>query len=401
MSEALRFPEHFLWGAATSSHQVEGNQDNDWSEWEKLGRVARGEQSGIACDHWNRFEHDFDLARTLGHNAHRFSIEWSRIEPRQGMWNEHAIDHYRTVVKAIKDRGMEPYVTLWHFTHPRWFAHAGGWLNPKAPQLFSRYVAQVARAFSDVRFWVTINEPNVYALLSYGIGYWPPQHKHALSAYRVAKHLAAGHRRAYEVIKTMHPSAQVGSAPNLVFYEPSNHASSTNRLVSRLVGTWYNHRWLDWTHMSSDFIGVNHYIHQRVRFGSVLHPVVIEPQGEPQTDTGWQIFPQAIYEVLRIAARYQKPLHITENGIADAHDTRRQEFIHNYLVNVHRAISEGIDVRAYFYWSLLDNFEWKEGFSKRFGLIEVDFATQRRTVRPSARWYAEVCRSNALAVVVA
>lgn len=393
---ALEFPRGFRWGAATSSHQVEGGQDNDWTAWERRGKIRDGSVSGRACDHWNRYEEDFDIARELGHNAHRLSLEWSRIEPRQGEWNEAALQHYRSVVRAVRQRGMEPFVTLWHFTNPRWFADRGGWEAGEAPALFSRYAAKAAEALPQVKFWLTVNEPNVYAVLGYIAGEWLPEVKNFVRAFRVHKQLIKGHQRAYLAMKQVRRDLEVGFAQNLVFFEPTRSSSRLDRWSTRQADRWYNRRFIALTRRHCDYLGVNHYLHQYIRFRSVRDPIGYEPQGQPQSDGGWQIYPQAMYQVLKIARDYGKPIYITENGVADAQDRWRKHFIRDYLMQVHRAMSEGADVRGYFHWSLLDNFEWREGFTQRFGLAEVDFQTQARKIRPSAHWFAEVCKRNAL-----
>ncbi|MBI4092649.1 MAG: family 1 glycosylhydrolase [Candidatus Kerfeldbacteria bacterium] len=396
MATSLRFPDGFLWGAATSAHQVEGGQDNDWTEWEKLGRVKNGERSGAACDHWHRYISDFELAKSLGHTSHRFSLEWSRIEPLPGQWNEPALEHYREVVRAIRAKGIEPFVTLWHFTNPRWFAERGGWAANDAYQLFSKYVATAIQALPEVKFWLTVNEPNVYALLSYGLGYWPPEAKSWVRARRALTNLIRAHHSAAETVRRLAPGAMVGFAQNLVDFEPRHSGILLDRWATRVSDYQFNRRWLERTAASVDFIGVNHYHHQRIRFGGLRQLIVNEPQGQPQTDSGWQIFPESMYRVLKIAAEYGKPIYITENGLADASDKLRISFIRDYLVQVHRALAEGIEIRGYFYWSLLDNFEWREGRSQKFGLVEVDFTTQRRRLRPSAKWFTDLCRKNSL-----
>ncbi len=397
MSGALRFPEGFLWGAATSAHQVEGGQDNDWTEWERRGKIRDGSVSGRACDQWNRYEEDFEMAKALEHNAHRLSLEWSRIEPRAEEWDESALQHYRDVVQALRQRGLEPFVTLWHFTNPRWLAERGGWEWPEAPARFARYAERVARALPDVRFWTTVNESNVYALLGYVVGEWPPEVKRPLRAYRVFRNLAAAHRAAYRAIKHVRQAAQVGPAINFVYFQAKTDAL-LSRWMKGLADDWYNRRWLSWIDSTADWIGVNHYVRTLISFGSLFRPMVQEQGPGTKTDFGWEIFPEAMYRALKLVNQFGKPIYITENGLADSEDRWRRQFLHDYLRQVHRAILNGINVRGYFYWSLLDNFEWREGFNKRFGLIEVDFKTQQRRIRPSAEYYAQICRANALEV---
>ncbi len=399
MPRTLTFPDGFLWGAATSSHQVEGGQTNDWSEWEKKGQVNDGSVSGAASGHYGRFEEDFDLARALGHTAHRFSIEWSRIEPAEGSWNEHEIEHYRAVVRALKERGMEPYVTLWHFTNPLWFSGSGGWERQDAPDLFARYAARMVAALPEVTHWITINEANVYALLAYLIGYWPPEVANPRRAYRVFQRLVDAHGSAYRAMKRANPDLDVGSAHSMIAFDPAHAGRVLDRWATRTANAWYNDRWLRLTADASDFFGINHYTRQDVTFRSPRQPVHAEFTGEPKSDYGWQLYPEGMYRVLAHASRYRRPIVITENGIADARDRLRERYIREYLAQVHRAIGDGADVRGYFHWSLLDNFEWREGFSKRFGLVAVDTKTLTRTVRPSARYYAGICSSNTLEVV--
>lgn len=398
MPRTLTFPDGFIWGAATSSHQVEGGQTNDWSEWEKKGLVADGSFSGAVTGHYERFEEDFDHAQALHHTAHRFSVEWSRIEPARGVWDEQAIEHYRAVVLALKKRGMEPYVTLWHFTNPLWFSQGGGWEQKGAPALFARYAARMATALPDVTHWITINEANAYATLAYLIGYWPPEVTSPLRAHRVFGLLVNAHRSAFRAMKQINPNLHIGSAHNMIAFDPSHPNRILDRWATRSANRWYNDRWLRATSDASDFIGINHYTRQDISFRSFRQPISAEFTGEPKTDFGWQIYPEGMYRVLMRASRYRKPVVITENGIADAKDRWREKYIRDYLAQVHRAIGDGVDVRGYFHWSLLDNFEWREGYSKRFGLIAVDRKTQKRTVRPSARFYAAVCSSNSLSV---
>lgn len=396
MPRTLTFPDGFLWGSATSSHQVEGGQRNDWSEWETHGKIHDGSVSGLAADHWNRFEADFDIAKALNHNAHRFGIEWSRIEPEYGEWNHGAVAHYQKVVASLKARRMEPFVTLWHFTNPRWFAAEGGWESPDAPCRFARYVEEVVRSLPQVTYWLTLNEPNVYALLSYLIGYWPPEVAAWRRALRVYRVMAKAHRMAYAAIKRVNPSARVGAALNVIDYVPARPAAGLDRLMARWCDRWYNRWFVDRAVGALDFIGVNHYVRQGIRVKSLRQPIVTEPRGEPRTDYGWGICPDAMHDVLMSMSRYGLPLYVTENGLADRKDQWRALYLKEYLASMHRAIQEGADVRGYFHWSLLDNFEWREGFSKRFGLVAVDVKTRQRTVRPSARTFAEICARNTL-----
>ena len=369
----LKFPEGFLWGAATSAHQVEGGNFNSWSKWEKSQKKYI---SGKACDHYNRFKQDFDLAKSLNHNAHRFSIEWSRIEPVEGKINQGAIEHYREVLIALKERGIEPFVTLYHWPLPQWLAEKGGWLHPKAPYYFDRYVKIISENLFDyVNFWITINEPNVYASNSYLKGNWPPQKKNVFKYLKVLKNLAEAHKLAYRSLHLIDLECQVGIAKNNIYFE---------RIP--FISYFWNKYFLNKIKNYQDFIGLNYYFHSRL-FGN---------KNESVTDMGWEIYPKGIYYVLKKLKKYNKPIYITENGLADAKDDKREDFIKDHLFWIHKAIKEGVDVRGYFYWSLLDNFEWSDGFWPKFGLIEVDYKTLERKIRPSAYKYAEICKNNKL-----
>ncbi|MEK7085340.1 MAG: family 1 glycosylhydrolase, partial [Patescibacteria group bacterium] len=247
MEKKLAFPKNFYWGAATSAHQVEGNNHNNWSEWEN----ERGlERSGRACDHYNRFAEDFDIAKSLGHNAHRFSIEWSRIEPKEGEFNEKEIEHYRRVIKALRERGLEPFVTLWHWTTPIWFRDQGDWLSPKAPFHFTRFVERVVKEFPEVTYWITLNEPNVYTGHGYLRGDWPPGERSLRKYFSANRNLAKAHTAAYKALKRENPKTEAGVAEHFIWFT-----------------RWYNlprrfffNRWfLNSIEQYQDFVGVNYY----------------------------------------------------------------------------------------------------------------------------------------------
>ncbi len=413
----LNFPKNFYWGAGTSSHQVEGNTKNDWGEWEPRTADARAKNSknifwwnpnwkkfeqeatnpknyiaGIACDHYNRFREDFDIAKKLHHNAHRFSIEWSRIEPEEGKWDEKEIEHYREVIHALREHGMEPFVTLLHFYIPQWLAKEGGITSKKFPEYFARYAKKMAEEFGfEVTFWVTLNEPDIHAGYAYLKGAWPPQEKcprlFLLSLFR----LAAAHRLAYTAIKQRFPGAQVGIAKHQIYFEMAR-PTFINHLLKALADWGWNSFFINRIKDHQDFIGLNHYNRNVIDNGFNKNP------NKEQTDFGWEYHPESLYHALVELTRYGKPIYITENGIADASDEMRQRFIPEALTALHRAIEAGVDVRGYFYWSLLDNLELAHGFWLRFGLVHVDYATQTRTIRPSAFEYGKVAETNTLEV---
>ena len=388
----LQFPKGFYWGCATSAHQVEGsNTNNDWWQAEQKGTVRY--KSGRACDSYNRYEEDFDLAQAMHNNAHRFSIEWSRIEPEEGKFSEEAIEHYRKVIRALKARGMEPFVTLHHFTNPIWFAQKGGWLHKDAAEYFARYAEYVATQLKDdVRYWITINEPNVYAGDGFLTGKFPPHRRNMFAGWQVRARMLDAHCKAAERLRRIKREFHIGIAYNVSSFEaagkgPVRLANIFFVWCLQYVGTGAP---LKKIAPYTDFIGINYYRHFLITFGR------LEEKGAGRSDSGWALYPPGIYNVVMEVKKYGKPIFITENGLADAHDAQRPAFIREHLQWLHKAIEEGADVRGYFHWSLLDNFEWAEGFSKRFGLVEVNFDTMERRMRESGRVYGEICKNNGL-----
>ena len=414
-TKKLEFPAGFLWGAATSAHQVEGGTSNDWTEWEKnnaerLAKEVTGKWqtwqqekfpemfdpqnyiSHQACDHYHRYAEDFDLAKTLGHNAHRFSIEWSRIEPEEGKFDEREVEHYQKVLEALKARGMEPFVTLWHWTMPVWLSSVGGVENDKFADYFVRYTKYVTRKLeAEVKFWITLNEPTSVISHSYVFGNWPPQRRNIFVAQKVYQRLATAHNKAYVEIKKINQVFQVGFANILQFVEPLNDNSPWDKLTTKVFDYFANNKFLKLVDGHNDFLTAQYYFHTRLKF-----PWLRKNENKIVSDLGWEIYPEGIYHVLKNLQKYNLPIYVTENGLADAFDDKRAEFIKKHLFWIHRAMETGVDVRGYFYWSLLDNFEWDKGFWPRFGLVEIDYKTLERKIRPSAWQYAKICQRNAL-----
>lgn len=356
----LKFPKGFYWGAATSAYQVEGGINNcDWAKVYPAGR---------ACDHYNRYEEDFDIAESLNHNTHRFSIEWSRIEPEEGKFDEKEIEHYQKVIDALRKRGIEPFVTLYHWTLPIWIRDIGGWENKKTIDYFARYCDEFTRLLKGVQFWITLNEPEIFASHGYLKGVWPPQKKNFLSYLRVLGNLIKAHRKVYKIIKKNNSGAKIGIAKNNIYFEG---------WPLFFIDWWWNKYFLNKIRNYQDFIGLNYYFHRRFP----------KNKNEVVSDLGWEIYPEGIYHVLKDLKKYNLPIYITENGLADAKDEKRGKFIKEHLYWIHKTIQEGVDVKGYLHWSLLDNFEWDKGFWPRFGLVEVDYKTMERKIRPSALEY--------------
>ncbi len=375
----------FLWGTATSAHQVEGwNEHNDWWEWEQ-----RFHRSLAACDFAKRFEDDLDLARALGTNSFRFSIEWSRVEPREGERDEQAALYYERLLRACRERGLEPMVTLHHFTLPRWTAARGGWLDPGTVDAFERFVAWVQERYGSLaRLWITINEPSVLAGAGYLSGIFPPGKLGRLDlANRCERGLALAHDRALAILKK-DPGARVGIAQNMIAWK----RDAWDPLgIRRRVADRYNWGFLDAV-SGFDFVGVNYYMGLGVGILDLLRFSGILPkrQGPGRSDLGWPIDPNGFERVLIEAhRRYGKPVIVTENGIADATDTLRPAYLAEHLEALERARQAGAAIEGYYHWSLVDNFEWHEGYAPRFGLYEVDYATQARRARRSGEVYRE------------
>ena len=384
----MRNLDRFFWGAATSAYQVEGGIKNDWSEAHSTSSGQARFDAGRTADHYNLFKADFNLAKSLGHNAHRFSIEWSRIEPEEGKFNQKEIEHYQEVISALREKGLEPFVTLWHFTNPVWFSKLGGFGSKKSAFYFERYADFVTRNLKGVKFWLTINEPMVYAANAYFRGIWPPQKKSFFAYFRVIRNLAAAHRKAYAIIHKNIPNARVGIAKNIIYFEAAGW-NPGNKILKNLADWWWNRQFLNRIQNHQDFIGLNYYFHKHID-GLKFSP----EKTHPVSNLGWGIFPNGLYFVLQELKKYQKPIYITENGLADSKDEKRAQFIKDHIFWMEKAIAEGADVRGYFHWSLIDNFEWDKGFDPCFGLIEVDYKTMERKVRQSAYAYRDIIKGE-------
>lgn len=425
--DALRFPQGFLWGTATSSHQVEGyNDNNQWWAWEQgTGRIWQDQRSGRACDWWKRAEEDLALAAELGQNSHRLSLEWSRIEPHEGAFSGPALARYRRLLERMHELGLEPMVTLHHFTNPLWLEAQGGWANPETVSRFERYAAQVVQALGDqVRLWCTINEPTVFALNGYLRGIWPPEQRSMGTMLGVLRNMLLGHAAAYHAVHRLRPDAQVGLVSHIRLFDPANPGSLLDRAVTRLLDHITNEipilATLDGRLRfplspagqrvpalvnTSDFIGLNYYTREMVAF-DLRHTGELcgrrfYAEGTECNDSGWhddfgEIYPEGLYRCVLTYARLGKPIYITETGWADAADDHRPRALLTHVAQLWRAMAAGAQVLGFYHWTLVDNFEWAEGWKERFGLIELDPATQARRPRRSATVYAAIARANGI-----
>jgi beta-glucosidase len=401
------FPPGFIWGAATAAHQVEGNNTNsDLWVLEHCEPTLFEEPSLDACDHYHRFADDIRLLAGLGLNCYRFSIEWARIEPERGHFSVSALDHYRRMLAACHENGVAPMVTFYHFSSPRWFAAMGGWENRAAGDDFVRYCERAGRALGDlISLASTYNEPNLPMLLRWIANIDIPfttvlrmsrQAARAVGsnkfgcfflgdAYKSQEHMIAAHHRAISVLKAGPGSYPIGLNVAMQDEQAVGPGSKRDKKCAEVYDPWLA------AAAQSDFLGIQTYTRGRVGKKGDLGP---EP-GVELTQMGYEFWPDALEACLRYsAARVSKPIYITESGIATADDTRRVDYIRHSLEGVLRCLADGIDIRGYIHWSLMDNFEWIYGYRPKFGLIAVDRATQERTVKPSAHYLGEIARHN-------
>jgi len=425
----LLFPEGFLWGTASSSYQCEGgNTNNQWYRWEQQGHIRSGDRCAEAVNWWKRAESDFALAEQMGNNALRLSLEWSRIEPTEGCWDNEVFDRYRTMLTDLRNRHIKPIVTLHHFTEPLWFADLGGFAHEDNLRFFVRYVTHAIQGLKDLcDFWITINEPNVYAVQAYVLGLYPPGEHNLVRALHVLRNLMQAHVEAFYAICDLQPEAQIGYCLDYRLFDPTNALSPLDRSGARLHETFFSWATLQAgetgrftfplnmliapiAHAAGarDYHGVNYYTREMVHFDPTMPSEMFGRRfklagsvyNDPGLDNDYgEIYPPGLYRVLKSVyqrTRGNKPLYITENGFSDAFDDRRPRAILEHLAMVHRAIGDGIPVQGYLHWSLVDNFEWTDGWGVRFGLIEVDPLTQERIARRSAGLFGAICRANAI-----
>ena len=395
----LKFPQNFLWGAATSAFQVEGNvRNSDWWRWEQTAQLPSF-RSGLAVDHYNRFREDFDLAKLLGHNTHRLGLEWSRIEPAPGEFDPAEITHYKEVLEALKERDMKVMLTLHHFSNPAWFADQGGWENTQAPNHFERFVREVAPQLGeDVNLWVTINEPSSYTKSAYIVGDFPPQKKDFTAFLKVFWNMARAHKKAADTLHEIDPQSKVGIT-NLVVAYDSYHQhpllKGPEKVAAKITDFLANRIFYPLSGRDShDFLGLNYYMGYSFRLKAGLP--TMQFMGEEKNDLGWGIYPKGLHDLLVRFSKFDKPIYITENGIPTRDENQRTRFLISHLREVHRAIQKGVDVRGYLHWSLLDNMELNLGFDPRFGLIEVDFETRNRTPKPASYVYKQIIENNGI-----
>jgi beta-glucosidase len=386
---ATAFPDGFLWGTATAAHQVEGaNWNNDWWAWEHTPGSPCTEPSGDACDHYARYPDDIALLARLGFNAYRFSIEWSRVEPEEGEYSPSQLDHYRRMLACCREHDLVPTLTYHHFTTPRWLAARGGWTDSATVDRFTRFCEHASSHLGDlVGVHCTINEPNIVALHGHLTGVFPPGVRDKSARDRATETFVAAHRKAADVIRAGPGNGGVGLTLSMTDYQALDGGEAyRDRIRSKMEDVYLE------ACRGDDFIGVQTYTRERIGANGQLGAEA----GAETTQMGYEFYPEALEATIRRATLVTDgvPVIVTENGIGTGDDTRRVEYVTRALAGVQRCLAGGIDVRGYYYWSLLDNFEWAFGYQPEFGLIAVDRATQARTPKPSAAWLGAVASAN-------
>lgn len=449
----LNFPKDFVWGAATASYQIEGAWNEDGkseSIWDRFahtpGKILNGDTGDVACDHYHRWRDDIALMRDLGLRAYRFSIAWSRILPSgRGEVNQRGLDFYNRLIDALLEANITPYVTLYHWDLPQVLQDAGGWVSRDTAQAFVDYADVVSRTLGDrVKNWITHNEPHVAAFLGYQTGIHAPGIVDGASAVKASHHLLLAHGWSVPIIRQNSTRAQVGIVLNTALAMPASNQSEDLDAVRQVDGRVQ--RWfldplygrgypadivaeyktvgflpdrdafiqsddLDAIAAPTDFLGLNYYNRSFVEQGALAHggpfPKNVHVSDSEYTEIGWEVNPDGLYQLLcRVYFDYHpQKIFITENGASysdapdaqgNVNDQRRIDYVREHLVAAHRTIDAGVPLTGYFLWSLLDNFEWAYGYSQRFGIVWVDYATQQRIPKASARWYADVIRRNGL-----
>lgn len=407
------FPKRFLWGASTSAHQVEGDTHNQWTVWELENATAKAAQakfqwgdlpswplieaeatnpenyvSSKGTAHYKLFMKDFDLLQQMNMNAFRFGLEWSRIEPAEGAWSVEAITYYKKYVRELKHRGIEPVITLFHFTLPVWFTEKGGFEKRRNVRYFVRFAEKILRELgTDVNYVVTLNEPELYAYEGYYQGDWPPNLIHKRwKFWRVLNNLAHAHNQTAQMIHGLSRRYKVSIAKNSVYFYAGDDAW-LSRKTAEIFQYFQDDYFIKKVIKQCDFLGVNFYFSNRV-YGYRVH----NPE-KRISDLGWDLSPDHIQFALeRLYEKYNKPIIITENGLADNEDMHRRWWLANTLVGMQNAMKNGVKLEGYLHWSLIDNFEWDKGRWPRFGLIAINYETFERTLRPSGEWFGKVIK---------
>lgn len=419
--DSFKLPAGFLLGTATASLQIEGgDRNNSWYRWSDGGHIKDGTHSVNAVDHWNRVEEDIEIMKKLNSQTYRLSLEWSRIEPERGKFSKEAIDHYRWEIEKLIEAGIKPLVTLHHFSNPLWLEDIGSWVNHEVVGLFERYVQYVVTYLGDiVSDWITINEPNVYMANGYVFGIWPPGERSIGKFIKGSRNMILAHIKAYKTIHSIREgmnqkNTMVGVANHLRVFDAKKN-TPVNRWISSMYDRMFQEIFI--TGMTEgklifplgsgyplekgkyyDFLGINYYTRDIVSFKMEAASLFSKREvfeGSSINDLGWEIYPEGIYRICeRYYERFNAPIFITENGTSDEMDQFRIKYIYDHMYQIKKLIDNGIDVQRYYHWTLMDNFEWLEGLSSKFGLVSVDPVSYERKVKKSGLFYSELSREK-------
>ena len=405
--DQTNFPDSFEWGVATASHQIEGNNNNNWSDFENRTGI---EKSGEACNHWNLWKTDFDLIEELGVSNYRFSVEWSRIQPEKDSWNEEAVEVYSEMVDDLLKRRIKPVVTLHHFTHPIWFEELGGFSQKENIPFWVDYCERLFDALGDrVKDWCTVNEPEVFSIMGYHMKMFPPGQRSVFKTIKVMRNMVDAHSQVYHRLKSKSSEIRVGLAKNVTLFDPLSRWNILHWITSIVLeyiwngaiisalrkGRMFGKR-IPGAKSSIDFIGLNYYTHVLT---SPFLPQTTEIElpkrkNEVMTDFGYPMYAEGLERAVKKLSKLKVPIEITENGVADSEDKIRPEHLKRHLWMISELLKKGYDIRSYFHWSLFDNFEWAEGYKLRFGLYNVNYETQERTLRESGKLYQSIINKS-------
>jgi len=398
------FPKNFLWGASTSSHQIEGGLTNNWSKWE-LERVPHlsKEQlkhgidnyisnSKYSCESFTHYKQDVKVAKEMGLKAYRFSIEWSRIEPEKGVFDFNGLEYYRSLIKELKRNGIEPVVTIWHWTVPLWLEKEGGVCSKGFTEYFLRMTKQILENISeDVTYWITINEPEVFSTLSLLTGKWPPNKRNIfrfLQFYIFT--FPKIHKEVYRLIKGYNPNTKVSFAKNSAYIQPYNR-NIWNIAIANIFRWFANDLQVDLVKGYLDFFALNFYFQNSVGIKGIRN------ENDRVTDLGWWFKPESIGQLMNeIYDRYKLPILITENGISTRNEEHRIEWIERTVKAMSECLESKVEIIGYLHWSLLDNFEWSDGFGPRFGLVSVNSDTKKRSIKDGGKYYSQIIKNNGI-----
>jgi len=418
----FHFPSGFLWGTSTSGYQVEGNNLNtNWTQWENQpGKILENQKVGKACDWWaGRWKEDMDRAVVTHQNSHRLSIEWSRIQPEMNRWDEFSLDHYREILRGLRDRGILPIITLHHFTEPIWITELGSWENGEMVQFYEKYVSKIVEGLKEYcNIWIPINEPNVLAHQAYIEGNFPPGKTSLALSFSALSNMVKAHIAAYNVIKRISPTSRVGTAINYRAFWPENKHNPFDLWMSNFLHLQFNDAFMKAVQLgtlhyalkkekisnfpnSFDFLGLNYYSGDNVKFhplrGKDLFHQRTYPQLSEISENGFMAnIPPGIEKAIQWALSYNKPIIITENGIEDSNDLLRPRYLLEHIHRVWRAANLNYQIKGYFHWTLVDNFEWERGWSQRFGLWKLNLLDQTRIKTRSTDLYSQICKTNSI-----